>query len=106
MVYYLTKRPAAPGSIPAGAASVKNFDKKIYIEKIRREAWAAVEYAEPLPLQLVKDYEMTPENADPDRSKLEKDAGRVLLKAGYKGRDVLEIVKSLNYEELTAIINA
>lgn len=102
--YYLTKRPATPGAIPAGATSVKNYDKKTYIEIIGREAWAVVVYSEELTKEAVDNYELTPEQIEPDRRPLEIKAGKILMNQGKKGREALQMVQTLTIKDLIDII--
>lgn len=103
--YYLTKRPATPGAIPAGATEVINYDNKTYINIIGREAWAVVVYPEALTDQTITDYELTPEQEPINRKKLERDAGLILMKSqGIKGREALETVQALTITELQDII--
>lgn len=102
--YYLTKRPAAPGSIPNGATEVINFDNKTYIKKIDCMAWAVVTYPEELAPEVIQSYELTPEDMAPNRKQLELTAGRLLMKSGYKGKKALETVQNMTLNELLAII--
>lgn len=60
--YYLTQRPAMPGSFPRPMHNypkeVHNFDKRTFCEEIGREAWAYLDYFAPLPEETVRIYEM------------------------------------------------
>lgn len=102
--YYLTKRPAAPGSIPTGATEVINYDNKTYIQKIDCKAWALVSYPEKLAPEVIRNYELTPEDMEPNRKQLELTAGRLLMKSGYKGKEALAAVQNMTLNELLAII--
>lgn len=102
--YYLTKRPATPGAIPAGAASVTNYDNKKYIDIIGREVWAVVVYPEALTKEAVDNYELTPEQIEPDRRPLEIKAGKILMNQGKKGREALQMVQTLTIKDLIDII--
>lgn len=104
MLYYLTKRPATLGAIPKGVKTVHNYDDKTYIPTLNIYAWACVEYAEPLPCDLVDSYELTPENAEPNRKALELKVGKMLMKSGIKGREALAQVQAMSYCDLVAFI--
>lgn len=60
--YYLTQRPAMPGSFPRPMHNypkeVHNFDKRTFCEEIGREAWAYVEYEKPVSEFLLRNFEM------------------------------------------------
>lgn len=49
--YYLTQRPAMPGTFPKPQGNkvlrVENFDQRTFCEEAGREAWAYVEYEKP-----------------------------------------------------------
>lgn len=102
--YYLTKRPAAPGSIPNGANEVINYNEKTYIKKIDCKAWAVVSYPEKLAPEVIRSYELTPEDTAPNRKQLELTAGRLLMKSGYKGKEALATVQNMTLNELLTII--
>ena len=60
--YYLTQRPAMPGTFPKPQGnkvlSVQNFDERAFCKEIGREAWAYLDYFAPLPGETVRSYEM------------------------------------------------
>lgn len=59
--YYSTQRPIAPGTtLKEGCVGVVNFDEKIYVPKIKREAWGFVDYDRPLTKEEIKEYELCP----------------------------------------------
>ena len=59
--YYLTQRPPGPGCFPAGAVAVGDYQDKIYVPEIRRNAWGWVEYPEPLTPEQIRNYELLEE---------------------------------------------
>lgn len=60
--YYLTQRPAMPGTFPKPQGnrvlSIENLDERTFCEEIGREAWGYVDYFAPLPEETVRSYEM------------------------------------------------
>lgn len=56
--YYLTQRPPMPGTFPSGATKVVSFDDRTKIKNLARGAWGYVEYATPLDLEEIGDYEL------------------------------------------------
>ena len=57
--YYSTQRPVAPGTFPKrGAVSIQNFDARVYVDEIGREAWGYVEYERELDPTLAESYEL------------------------------------------------
>ena len=64
MKYYNTQRPITPGTYPSDYEFEKivNFDEKIYIKEIDREAWGYLEIGCLLPDDVIKEWELTPEN--------------------------------------------
>lgn len=62
MRYFSTSRPVMPGSFPnVGVTGVHNFDDRQFCPEIGRMAWGYVEYAERLPEDLARSYELVPE---------------------------------------------
>lgn len=61
--YYLTQRPAMPGTFPRPQGnrvlSVENFDERTFCEEIGRDAWGYVAYKKPLSDKETKSYELT-----------------------------------------------
>lgn len=61
-IYYSTQRPIAPGTYPKqGAGNIVNFDEKTYVQRLGHEAWGYIYYDEPLPEDVARSYELTPE---------------------------------------------
>jgi len=61
-IYYSTQRPISPGAYPKqDAGNFVNFDEKTYIQRLGREAWGYIYYHKPLPEDVARDYELTPE---------------------------------------------
>ncbi len=58
--YYSTMRPVMPGGFPKSqeVVEIKNFDSRMYVEEIGREAWGYIEYAETLTEQEIAAYEL------------------------------------------------
>lgn len=58
--YYSTQRPVAPGTyIDNGkVVRIQNYDTRIYVAEIGREAWGYIDYEEPIPQNLAKAYEL------------------------------------------------
>lgn len=60
--YYSTQRPVMPGSYPKPQGNkvleIENFDSRMYVDEIKREAWGFVEYEKPLSETLVRDFEL------------------------------------------------
>lgn len=58
--YYSTQRPISFGTYPNGNdLFIENYDRKIFIEKIGREAWGEITYSQPLTEKQISDYELT-----------------------------------------------
>ena len=57
--YWLTLRPAMPGTIPTdNLVWINNFDSRTYEEEVGREVWGYVEYSRRLPDMKVVNYEL------------------------------------------------
>ena len=60
--YYLTQRPAMPGTFPKPQGnrvlSIENYDERTFCEEIGREAWGYVEYEKPVSEVLLRNFEM------------------------------------------------
>ena len=105
MKYYSVLRPVSIGTFPKdGAQEIVNFDSRIYIESIGRDAWGWIEYDRELSKREYESWDLLPENASANRKGLEIAAGKLLMAAGYSGKEALETVKLLDVEELEAIV--
>lgn len=61
--YWLTLRPAMPGTIPTdNLVLINNFDSRTYEEEVGREVWGYVEYSRRLPDRKVVNYELIEAN--------------------------------------------
>lgn len=61
--YWLTLRPAMPGTIPTdNLVWINNFDSRTYEEEVGREVWGYVEYSRRLPDRKVANYELIEAN--------------------------------------------
>jgi hypothetical protein len=61
--YWLTLRPAMPGTIPTdNLVWINNFDSRTYEEEVGREVWGYVEYSRRLPDRKVVNYELIEAN--------------------------------------------
>ena len=61
--YWLTLRPAMPGTVPTRKLKgINNFDIRTYMEEVGREVWGYVEYSEPLSEGEVANYELIEAN--------------------------------------------
>lgn len=57
--YYLTLRPAMPGTVPTkNLVAVFNFDERKFVKDAGREVWGYVKYSEPLTDKQIYDYEL------------------------------------------------
>ena len=57
--YYLTLRPAMPGTVPTkNLSEMNNYDKRQFDENAGRDVWGYVEYTEPLSNKEVWEYEL------------------------------------------------
>lgn len=60
--YYSVHRPVGPGTFPKPAGNkvtnLWNFDRPIFCEQIGREAWGYVDYEKPVPVDMLRSYEM------------------------------------------------
>ena len=61
--YYSILRPVGIGTFPkrAPVERIKNFDRRVYIQEIGREAWGYIEYAEPLTEKEMRQYDLVEE---------------------------------------------
>lgn len=61
--YYSTQRPVAPGTFPKPAGNkvfgIRNYDSRIHIAEIGRDAWGYIDYTSPLDPRLAEEYELT-----------------------------------------------
>ena len=59
--YYLTQRPPAPGAMPRrGLIDFYEYENRLFVEIIGREAWGSVVYDRPLTHEEVDEYELVP----------------------------------------------
>lgn len=62
--YYSTQRPVAPGGYPKpqgkATCNIVNFQSRVYVPEIGRQAWGYIEYREPLTQGEAEGYELTP----------------------------------------------
>ena len=65
--YYLTQRPPAPGTYPADAHAVVSLDAKTWHEGICQEIWGWVCYRRQLDSAEVEQYELLPDEDNPNR---------------------------------------
>lgn len=60
--YYSILRPIVPGSFPEpdgnSILEIENFDKRVYIMEVQREAWGYIEYEKELPVEVADEYEL------------------------------------------------
>lgn len=57
--YYSTQRPVAPGTYPKrGCQKIMNFDDRIHIDEIGKEAWGYIDYDRELTPQETSNYEL------------------------------------------------
>lgn len=60
--YYSILRPIVPGSFPEpdgnSILEIENFDKRVYIMDVQREAWGYIEYEKELPVEVAAEYEL------------------------------------------------
>ena len=61
MRYYSTQRPVGPGTFPTGykVEEIHNFDRRTFCEEISREAWGYIDFAESIPDDMARQYELT-----------------------------------------------
>lgn len=105
MKYYSVLRPVSIGTYPKdGAQEIHNFNDRIYIDSIGRDAWGYIVYDRELSKKEYESWDLLPENSGANRKALELTAGKLLMAAGYSGKEALETVKSLDIEELLAIV--
>lgn len=97
MKYYSTHRPIGPGTIPKkGVIRVCNFDDKLYVPEIKREAWGYVEYDDPLTEKDVRCYELTPEGTGNETF---PNVERYMEKHGFLPADRSKVRKLLRDED-------
>ena len=65
--YYLTKRPPAPGANPADAIGIVSLAFRTWHNGICDDIWGWVCYARPLEPEEVADYELLPDEDNPNR---------------------------------------
>ena len=59
--YYLTQRPPAPGAQPKrGLIKCFDYNNRLYVEAIGRNAWGSAVYDRPLTDEEIDDYELVP----------------------------------------------
>lgn len=62
MRYYSTLRPVGIGTFPKPTGnkvlSIENFDSRIYVPEINREAWGYIEYEKPLSNEDADNYDL------------------------------------------------
>ena len=60
--YYSILRPIVPGSFPEPQDNhimrIENFDKRVYIPEIEREAWGYIDYEDELAGPVADEYEL------------------------------------------------
>ena len=57
--YWLTSRPAMPGTIPTkNLDRIENFDNRRFVEESGREVWGYVDYTVPLSDKEIWEYEL------------------------------------------------
>jgi hypothetical protein len=57
--YWLTLRPAMPGTVPTkNLEHIENYDRRVFDESAGREVWGYVEYSEPLTEDQMFDYDL------------------------------------------------
>lgn len=60
--YYSILRPIVPGSFPEPEGNsileIENFDKRVYIMDVQREAWGYIEYEKELLVEVAAEYEL------------------------------------------------
>lgn len=60
--YYSTQRPVGIGTYPQnGMQNFTNYEKRTYVDAIRREAWGELTYNRPLTPRELREYELTEE---------------------------------------------
>lgn len=64
--YYSLHRPVSIGTFPReGMVSFENFDSQMYVDDIKREAWAKLTYNRELTPQELNDYELADRQEEP-----------------------------------------
>ncbi len=60
MRYYSTQRPVCPGTFPKGykVDEIHNFDRRTFCKEIDREAWGYIDFAEIIPDDVARQYEL------------------------------------------------
>ena len=105
-VYYCTRRPAAPGTIPTkNLIQIENFNKRTTFAFY--EAWARVTYSEPLTPETLTEYELsdnTPE--EDDFIQLEKIDPLIIFKGNASQREAEERKEERNESDLKSLFEA
>ena len=68
MKYYSILRPVGIGTFPKPAGTfvvtINNFDKRIFVPEINREAWGYIEYEKPLSNEDADNYDLIKSEED------------------------------------------
>ena len=66
---YSLYRPVSIGTYPSDytVKAITNYDRRMYVEAIGRNAWGHVDYADDVPVDVLERYEMVTERPADDR---------------------------------------
>lgn len=105
-VYYCTRRPAAPGTIPdKNLLEIENFPERMQFAFCK--AWSRVTYSEPLTPEILRQYELndnTPETDD--FLQLEKVDPLIIFKGNASQREAEERKEERNENDLKSLYSA
>ena len=104
-VYYCTRRPAAPGTIPTkNLIQIENFNKRTVLAFC--EAWARVTYSEPLTPETLTEYELSDNTPEEDNFvQLEKVNALVFFKGTEEAQEEEERKENRNKNYLKCLYN-
>ena len=105
-IYYCTRRPAAPGTIPTkNLIQIENFNKRTVLAFC--EAWARVTYSEPLTPETLTEYELSDNTPEEDNFvQLEKVNALVFFKGTETEKAEEERKEERNKNDLQSLYTA
>lgn len=98
--YWSILRPISLGTYPETnkVMTIDNYDERIYVKEIGREAWGHIDYTEPLADDMAKAYNLVREETLPKKSKVAGSNGQIFYIDNVIEKFVVEVCSECGNE--------